>query len=214
MVNYDKWANVGDSDDSDEDASAVPSSVAELVPAGAETLPVDAAKAFLNLLCDKLFAHMSDGPGLDICVDALQQSLPAAQPLATALTQNFLATHFYFPECLPPRWRGREQLRLAGEVSAQMCITDMLEELQFGVITRDALFKAAGNPPGHPEHAKLEARLSLKPGHFLLVAQLATPDGRGWLETRELPYVTTTQLAVDPLKQAALEQLASGLVSR
>ena len=78
----------------------------------------------------------------------------------------------------------------------------------------DALFAAAGNPPGHPEHAKLEARLSLKPGHFLLVAQLATPDGRGWLETRELPYVTTTQLAVDPLKQAALEQLASGLVSR
>ena len=36
MVNYDKWANVGDSDDSDDDASAVPSSVAAIVPAGAE----------------------------------------------------------------------------------------------------------------------------------------------------------------------------------
>ena len=44
------------------------------------------------------------------------------------------------------------------------------------------------DPPGHPEYEKLEERLRLKPNSFLLVIQLAMPDGRGWIETRQLPF--------------------------
>ena len=62
----------------------------------------------------------------------------------------------------------------------------MMEEIQLGVLTREALFKAAGNAEGHPDSAKLDARLQLPLGHMLLVAQLAMSDGTAWLETRQL----------------------------
>ena len=88
--------------------------------------------------------------------------------------------------CAGRRWRGREQLRLVGEMSARACIVEMMEEIQLGVLTREALFQAAGNPEGHPDSAKLEARLQLPPGHMLLVVQLAMSDGTAWLETRQL----------------------------
>ena len=71
-------------------------------------------------------------------------------------------------------------------MSARACIVEMMEEIQLGVLTREALFKAAGNAEGHPDSAKLEARLQLPPGHMLLVAQLAMSDGTAWLETRQL----------------------------
>ena len=58
-------------------------------------------------------------------------------------------------------------------MSARACIVEMMEEIQLGVLTREALFQAAGNPEGHPDSAKLEARLQLPPGHMLLVVQLA-----------------------------------------
>ena len=65
-------------------------------------------------------------------------------------------------------------------------VVEMMEEIQLGVLTREALFQAAGNPEGHPDSAKLEARLQLPPGHMLLVVQLAMSDGTAWLETRQL----------------------------
>ena len=82
-----------------------------------------------------------------------------------------------------------EQLRLAGEQSARACIAEILEDLQLGVLTRESLFRAAGNPPGHPDHAKLAERLALPPKCLLLVAQLAMPEVGAWMETKVLPFV-------------------------
>ena len=143
-INYSKWANIDDSDDDDDAAE----DVSHLVPAGAETLPDDAVKAFLDELCERTLTQLEAGTGLEICCGALQRSLPG-ESLEDELKEHVLATHFYFPDCLPPRWRGREQLRLAGEMSARQCISEMLEDLKFGVLTRDSLFKACGS--AHPQ---------------------------------------------------------------
>ena len=185
-INYDKWDNI---DDSDEEESAVPSRVADLVPAGATTLPPDATRAFLNELCGSVFVQLATDEGIRICSTALQRSLPGIAPLEEELKTHTLACHFYFPQCLPARWQGREQLRLAGEQSARACIAEILEDLQLGVLTRESLFRAAGNPPGHPDHAKLAERLALPPKCLLLVAQLAMPEVGAWMETKVLPFV-------------------------
>lgn len=190
MVDYTKWDHIDDDDDDDEPASSVPARVADLVPAGATTLPPDATRAFLNELCATVFVQLSTNDGVQICAQALQRSLPGLASLAEELKTHFLACHFYFPDCLPARWQGREQLRLAGEQSARACIAEMLEDLQLGVLTREALFRAAGNPPGHPDHTKLQERLELPPRHLLLVAQLAMPERGAWLETRQIPYAS------------------------
>lgn len=139
-INYDKWANIDDSDDDDDGAE----SVNRLVPPGAETLPDDAIKAFLDELCERTLTQLEAGTGLEICCGALQRSLPG-ESLEDELKEHVLATHFYFPDCLPPRWRGREQLRLAGDMSAAQCISEILEDLKFGVLTRESLFKACGS---------------------------------------------------------------------
>ena len=190
MVNYDKWSTIDDSDDEDDGkAAAVPSQVQHLVPKGAETLPPATAKLFLNNLCETFFAHMDHGEGLRICCQALQSNLPAVKPLAIELNEHVLATTFVFPDGLPMRWRrGQEQLLLAGETAARACIAEILQNLKLGLLTREGLFKACGNAPGSLGHAQLEQRLQLPPDHFLLVAQLQTPDGTGWVETRQLPF--------------------------
>lgn len=189
MVNYDKWDSVEASDDEDDVRAAVPSQVAHLVPAGAQTLPIETAKMFLKNLCATFFAHMDHGEGLEICCTALRSHLPGVKPLAAELKENVAVTSFAFPECLPERWRrGQEQLLLAGEQSSHACIAAILQDLRLGMLTRERLFESCGNAPGSAGHAQLEERLMLPPGHFLLVVLLQLPDGTGWVETRQLPF--------------------------
>ena len=209
-INYSKWANIDDDDEEEAPPSA--KSVADLVPAGATELPPGATRAFLNALCEAVFSQFSTKDGLRICSTALRRSLPGVASLDDELQNYVLACHFYFPNCLPPRWQGREQLRLAGEMSARACIAEIMEELQLGVLTREALFKAAGNAPGHPDSAKLEARLQLPPGHMMLVAQLAMPDGTAWLETRqlELPVGVELQIGEPTVEPAQRRRVCGG----
>ena len=167
-VNYSKWANIEDSDDDAEDAS-------HFVPAGAETLPDDAIKAFLDTLCERTLSHLEAGTGLEICCGALAHSLPGEGSIEDELKEHVLATHFYFPDCLPSRWRGREQLRLAGEQSAGLCISEILEDLKFGVLTRDSLFKAAGS--AHARNASITHRC--RP-HALRRSSDPHPRQRAW----------------------------------
>ena len=95
-------------------------------------------------------------------------------------------------------------------MSARACIAEIMEDLQLGVLKREDLFTASGmsgNAPGHPDHDKLEARLQLPPGHMLLVAQLAMPDGSSWLETRQLPLVGVELQIGEPTAEPAPQRV-------
>jgi hypothetical protein len=188
-MNYEKWAGVGDdADDADDATDSRFTACADILAPGATVLPADAMRAFMRSLCERFMAHLSVGDGLLTSSSILRQAFPDVVDLAREdLTSKIVTGRFVFPACLPKRWRGREVTRLAGQGAAAQCIGEILEELTLGVISREQLFAECGNEPGSPMHDKLSERLRLAPGHFLLVAQLATPDA-AWIDTRQLAW--------------------------
>lgn len=178
-MGYDKWKNVGDrvSEETEADENV--------------TLPPEVARAFMDVLCERVMVHLAGPDGLQICCSVLQRAFPSSgcNLEEQDLTSKVVTVNLIFPKCVPKRWRGRELTRLAGQAGAIQCVSEILEDLSLGVMARDAFFVACGNAPGSEGHRQLSERLNLRPGHFLLAAQLATPDAC-WVDTRELAWST------------------------